>query len=34
MLVMVASGDFTFNWIFCVYSFSQLISLRIKAANW
>ena len=34
MLVMTVCGNFTFNWIFCVYSFSQLISLRIKRAKW
>ena len=34
MLVMTACGSFAFNWIFCVYLFSQLISLQIKAANW
>ena len=34
MLVMTACGNFAFNWIFCVYSFSQLISLGIKTANW
>ena len=34
MLVMTACENFVFNWIFCVYWFSQLISLRIKAANW
>ena len=42
MLVMVACGNFTFSWIltdktsklhFRVYSFSQLISLRVKATN-
>ena len=34
MLVVTACGNFAFTWIFCVYSFSQLISLGIKAANW
>ena len=34
MLVMTACGNFAFNWIFCVYSFSELISLGIKASNW
>ena len=33
-LVMTACGNFAFNWILCVYSFIQLISLRIKPANW
>ena len=26
--------NFTFNWIFCVYSFRLIISLGIKTANW
>ena len=34
MLVMTACGNFAFDWIFCVYSFSELISLGIKASNW
>ena len=33
MLVMTAYGNFSFNWIFGIYSFSQLIILWIKAAN-
>ena len=33
-VVMTACRNFAFSWIFCVYLFSQLISMRIKAANW
>ena len=34
MSVMTACGNFAFNWIFCVYLFSQLICLRTKAVTW
>ena len=34
LVVMIACGNFAFKWIFCIYPFSQLISLGIKAANW
>ena len=34
MLVMTACENFALNWIFSVYSLSQLISLRSKPANW
>ena len=30
MLVMTACENSTFNWIFCVHTFSQLISLLLK----
>ena len=34
MLVMTACENFALNWIFSVYSLSQLISLQIKTADW